>query len=748
MNVEDKIKSIFGEFSLEERDELVDYFHFEWFKNPNKLPINEVFIERERIEPDPIPSDWHQISFKDRKKRLTVSTFKEVIPALDKSWFPLDLPIFEYQNYDFNGTEEDNAWFLENNKGYNLFLQYLIQCNYHQFWCSIIFNDEVCKVLREFTLSPIPIYLYPELKTKFQDMYKTTFNRYYMVWKRLFNFKESEAEYMSTKLGIKYLIERELFDLPVAVILVMLYGDFDNDFIDNLSSIYHNSADKKFIQKEMEDMFLHMKMILEQLIQLVQGTSRTGIFEAGLPSLDERPKLFSLPWVNSVINYLINTLLTLLALFNLHKPSVEFAVVLQIPEIVMASYEPILKEIYELLDGRSEVENDEANNSIIRHKLALVREKYVEVFHCFSTYYLDQTISNLSNPTLQEKSVETFLEIISSSLEYEIFICDYNYKYDLKQTMENFEDFSQIDKTRVEYIINSLNSIERMDFIKQRKSKMENAFAEHVPKLENLQINEEPQPGTSNQGASQEEILLENNISFIMGMFPHLGDGFIEQCLMHYNNSTEEVVQAILEQNLPPHLSNVPFDMPRIPPEPEPAKPILAYQGKKPGYQDALQMLDDKEEKKKLKTYIIEGLQFSDRFNYLEEGEEDDTLDGEDYVVDTRTTEIADKINSNKEELVSDTSYSDDEEEPGPQTNTFGFKPFCEDPAKIRERYEAQRGRGRGRGRNVVGKAKGQGQEKDVLKNRQDKNVNKSKRANHNRKSGSQWKRNKGMLPS
>lgn len=52
------------------------------------------------------------------------------------------------------------------------------------------------------------------------------------------------------------------------------------------------------------------------------------------------------------------------------------------------------------------------------------------------------------------------------------------------------------------------------------------------------------------------------------------------------------------------------------------------------------------------------------------------------------------------------------------------------------------------RPKDVVGNAKGQGQEKDVLRAREKKNVNKSSRGNHNRRSGAQWKRNRGMIPS
>lgn len=79
---------------------------------------------------------------------------------------------------------------------------------------------------------------------------------------------------------------------------------------------------------------------------------------------------------------------------------------------------------------------------------------------------------------------------------------------------------------------------------------------------------------------------------------------------------------------------------------------------------------------------------------------------------------------------------------------------FCEDPALIRERREAKfRTQHRPSNQNaqpksnVVGKPKGQGQEKDVLKARDKKSVNKSSRANHSRKSGAQFKRNRGMIP-
>lgn len=96
-------------------------------------------------------------------------------------------------------------------------------------------------------------------------------------------------------------------------------------------------------------------------------------------------------------------------------------------------------------------------------------------------------------------------------------------------------------------------------------------------------------------------------------------------------------------------------------------------------------------------------------------------------------------------DVISDPSSSDEEDDNGNVAN--GGKPqrlLYEDPAVIRARKEAQRKQSNKS--DVVGKPKGQGQDKNVLNNRNKKGVHKSSRANHNRKSGAQWKQSKGMF--
>lgn len=85
--------------------------------------------------------------------------------------------------------------------------------------------------------------------------------------------------------------------------------------------------------------------------------------------------------------------------------------------------------------------------------------------------------------------------------------------------------------------------------------------------------------------------------------------GFVLECLKVYNFQADEVISAILEENLPPHLVDIPFDEIRIPPETSPSRPKLEeIKGKKSNYDDALKLLNDKKDVKQIKTFILDGM--------------------------------------------------------------------------------------------------------------------------------------------
>jgi len=63
--------------------------------------------------------------------------------------------------------------------------------------------------------------------------------------------------------------------------------------------------------------------------------------------------------------------------------------------------------------------------------------------------------------------------------------------------------------------------------------------------------------------SNQVEDPYKSLIQQVKSLFPELGDGFIEQCLVEMNSKVESVINAILENNLPPTLAKLDRKMPR-----------------------------------------------------------------------------------------------------------------------------------------------------------------------------------------
>ena len=61
---------------------------------------------------------------------------------------------------------------------------------------------------------------------------------------------------------------------------------------------------------------------------------------------------------------------------------------------------------------------------------------------------------------------------------------------------------------------------------------------------------------------------LSEQIQNVRALFPQLGEGFLAECLPYFDNDPEKLINALLEDNLPPHLSSLDRTMPLKPLEP------------------------------------------------------------------------------------------------------------------------------------------------------------------------------------
>ncbi|XP_070690557.1 activating signal cointegrator 1 complex subunit 2 [Pempheris klunzingeri] len=303
-------------------------------------------------------------------------------------------------------------------------------------------------------------------------------------------------------------------------------------------------------------------------------------------------------------------------------------------------------------------------------------------------------------------------------------------------------------------------------------------------------------PRRGNNGAlcPVSEAELESLLSCIRDLLPDLGEGFLLACLQEYDYNSELVINNILEDRLAPGLDKLDRAMPRPVKEELPHLVSVRsnvfdddefdvfrrdqvdmsriWKGRRKG-ESVREMLNDKqhieEQRTRYQAYetVVDevvigpgesaaslGLddyddEYDDTYDMNQVGAND--LDGDSLLSRRPFTvpQILRKGNKPEEEE----DGEDEEEETIP--NNVNRDQFVQDPAVLRERAEARRaamqqrkGFRPERPSNVVGQPKGRGQTLETFLDRRKKEANKSRTANHNRRSMADRKRNKGMIPS
>lgn len=740
-------------------DSSQNYQYINVFKNPNKLPINQIHLEkswRELRKDLPKDVDILTSSAKDLEKAYFQKK-TEIIPALDRRWLSKGtLP--KFQTYFFSEDNEENISFLLKNVSYCEGLDYLLNCSYHQFWCVIFFEPSASIALRSFLLNPIIPFQVEYLDDSYLDLYKTIYNKFLLVYEKLLTFTQSEIEFMPESFGLSKLVDKKLLNLPIVITLALLYKKDNLAFVNKVNNLYFNDTSQMdFVIKEMETTIDQNLIILEMIGGHICGFDETAVI---VPiAVEKRPSVFNLKWVYSVVSYLLTTLIASNALFHLCKPAVEIAFNKNFPFRLPFIYVTVYKQLYEYLEGRDEAHTQEQLFKRVLEEINLGRNEFVELYNIFISHCLDEALRYNGDSAKQELVVENYLKLLTTALEDDYFICDYNAAYNVATQNEMFQSCCDIDPTRTQFIVSCINKLARNKKLEQlsklKRQTIESVFRDAAPVSIEPVEEFDAQPGSSREVNGHNGSDVEESIRNIIDMFPHLGDGFILQCLEAYNFNSADVINAILENNLPPHLTEIPFDNIRIPPEPEPEKPKLAYIGKKPQYDDALKLLNDKKEKSEIKNLVLEGIQYG--YDNMYDDEYDDRFDS-DVEIPVPDNPLTEEVcNPNRKSRFNESESEEEEDKPDDEQPTNRNKlNFCEDPALLRERREARfrskqpqsSGRPSTVKPDVVGKPKGQGQDKSTVINRQKKNTNKASRANHNRKGGAQFKRNKGMIPS
>lgn len=198
----------------------------------------------------------------------------------DKSWISPNKVYYNYQEYYGEFSKEDNNYFVEKNFLFNETLQDLLDYDYHQFWCHILFESNIAAILTHFVLNPIYWYEIHTLDDTSYQIYNVIFDNVLKIYERMLKFKESEVikvwiianflvsdcvlfqtEYINEEIAMNYLCERNYFNTPIIMSLALLYNKTNSNFIRRLVKLYYTDKMKSVYTKEIKRFIEHVSLV-------------------------------------------------------------------------------------------------------------------------------------------------------------------------------------------------------------------------------------------------------------------------------------------------------------------------------------------------------------------------------------------------------------------------------------------------------------------------------------------------------
>ncbi|XP_063984523.1 activating signal cointegrator 1 complex subunit 2 isoform X2 [Diachasmimorpha longicaudata] len=664
------------------------------------------------------------------------------------------------------------------NKDFN----WILSLPYHKFWSNIIHNESIINSMTIFLVDSPTFYTIEKFPNDAEmiEVFDLLARNILITFARIVTNQESPVEFMDKDYHGKLIYDKYLMTVPIMWDLCQLYGRENDKVVEKiLSSAIKLNPLYSTDFKQAIDFLIEVFTTIEQKME----SSMSNEVEMSIKDIQD------------MVVHLLDLSTTIEVFLNLYSPAIQLFSTENFIGKLVAIYGATFPQIYKNLEFIGYNDDNLIDYAETKHFLEITRVSMIKVFRTI-TYRDIALILQQPDPSSDKnvsQRVDNFLDYLTATVLEKDFLNDYNTFYPIDSDLDLVAQITDdMDHLKKNFLLQSV-SLTLMD-----KDNSSNAIDPSIncfrnPSSLNSFVDEKNHETsqtnnvTNTSNVEKPEDALLDLIKEVKGIMCHLGEGFIAECLKHYNNNPSAVINALLEDNLPQELNELDRELCYIPPDPMLASANVdeaigyqrlnvfdgdefdimtrdsidttrAHRGKKKDkYKNLEAMLNDKSFKNEVSTFYEQYGIIEDEYD----DEYDDTYDGQDVgpggvddpvEMDARPFTIPRvlRIAEKPEEHLSE-DENDKEWESKPQTSQNRNANFCENPEVLRARAEQRRlsrgGKSKSQG-DVVGRPKGQGNDKDVLVNRDRKNTNKSSRANHNRRSGAEWKRRQGMVPS
>ncbi|XP_036730564.1 activating signal cointegrator 1 complex subunit 2 isoform X4 [Balaenoptera musculus] len=637
------------------------------------------------------------------------------------------------------------------------------------------------------------------------DMEKRLHRSVFLTFLRMSTHKESKDHFISPSAFGEILYNNFLFDIPKILDLCVLFGKGNSPLLQKMigniflqQPSYYNDLDET------------MPTILQVFSNILQHCGLQGDGACATPQkLEERGRLtpsdMPLLELKDIVLYLCDTCTTLWAFLDIFPLACPTFQKHDFCYRLASFYEIAIPELESAIKKRR-LEDSKLLGDLWQ-RLSHSRKKLLEIFHILLNQICLLPVLESSCDNIQG-FIEEFLQIFSSLLQEKRFLRDYDALFPVADDISLLQQASSaLDETRTAYILQAVESAwEGVDRRKATNAKdppvAENPnrvveAAEAVSRPSSLPQNleeEECLGAAAAPGPAVCGVELDSLISQVKDLLPDFGEGFILACLEHYSYDPEQVINNILEGRLAPALSQLDHGLDRqVKPDPT---PLLAsrhnifqndefdvfsrdsvdlsrvHKGRRKE-ESARSLLNDKREvvaqRRRYEQYSVVAEEVP-----VQPGE-DSPYRGDDYEDEYDDTYDGNQVGANDadsdDELISRRPFTipqvlrtkvpregqEEDEEEEEEAEDEAPKPdhFVQDPAVLREKAEARRmaflarkGYRHDSSTAVAGNPRGHGQSRETTQERRKKESSKATRANHNRRTMTDRKRSKGMIPS
>lgn len=479
------------------------------------------------------------------------------VPALHIGWAdPLT-----YVRYENPPSPDDDgvippgateAW-LEQMEFLEHDLQHLLNLEHHKFWSQVVYDESVHLCLESYITNGPRWYDDQALDSASKTVIENIHNMIFLVYVRMATYKESKLCHITPSIFGEIIYENYLFDACKLLDLCILYGPTNPSLLAKMISNIFTQQPKYYEDlAHITDSIKYALEKVEEKLGVSENTARVALGDnRGGTNLED---------LQDIILYLLDTFSSIQALLAVFPPAAEVFHKAEFEIRLAGSYERIIPVIMESLSEHS-YGGQELWTTKLLSLMQQVRSAALLTFrHTINHSCIQPLLERVDKNSMATNSfshsfptdcLEKFLHVMSTAIGEKTFIADYCQAYPFSRDKEVFAQ-NNVDITSLNFISEAIDMV--MSEIGMTKSMKDLNVKEksHTAKEDmSLDISGMNGYAEAESGTALTPVALASMVSTVQDLLPHLGAGFIHECLRYYSHSTEEVINALLEDNLP-----------------------------------------------------------------------------------------------------------------------------------------------------------------------------------------------------